>query len=67
MSRWPGAAPRCRLRAEPGPTPERKSNVSEPALLVLRNAAVFGLVTLAIYGACLLMIRVEDNRQKRRR
>jgi hypothetical protein len=43
------------------------SNVSESALLVLRNAGVFGLVTLAIYGACLLMIRIEDNRTKRRR
>jgi hypothetical protein len=43
------------------------NTVSESALLVLRNAGVFGLVTLAIYGACLLMIRIEDNRTKRRK
>ncbi len=41
--------------------------MSDPTLLVLRNAAIFGLVTLAVYGMCLLMIRVEDNRAKRRR
>jgi hypothetical protein len=41
--------------------------VSESALLVLRNAGVFGLITLGIYGLCLLMIRIEDNRTKRRR
>lgn len=41
--------------------------MSEPALMVLRNAAVFGLVTLAVYGACLMMIRIEDNRTKNRR
>ncbi|MET0397851.1 MAG: hypothetical protein ABW277_13555 [Longimicrobiaceae bacterium] len=41
--------------------------MSESALLVLRNAGVFGLVTLAIYGACLVMIRVEDNRARRRK
>lgn len=53
--------------SSPVPLQKDESNVSEPAFLVLRNAAVFGLVTLAIYGACLLMIRIEDNRQKNRR
>ncbi|HEV2145902.1 MAG TPA: hypothetical protein VGR37_00645 [Longimicrobiaceae bacterium] len=41
--------------------------MSEPTFLVLRNAAIFGLITLAIYGACLWMIRIEENRKKNRR
>jgi len=41
--------------------------VSDPVFLVLRNAAVFGLVTLAVYGACLWMIRIEENRKSQRR
>lgn len=36
-------------------------------LLILRNAAVFGVVTLAVYGACLWMIRIEEDRKKRHR
>lgn len=41
--------------------------MNDATFLVLRNAAVFGLITLAIYGACLWMIRIEDNRKKNRR
>ncbi|HEX2091963.1 MAG TPA: hypothetical protein VHG28_06150 [Longimicrobiaceae bacterium] len=41
--------------------------MSEATFLVLRNAGVFLIVTAAIYGLCLWMIRIEDDRARRRR
>jgi hypothetical protein len=31
------------------------------------NIAVFGVVTLLIYAACMAMVRIEDRKQARRR
>lgn len=31
------------------------------------NIAVFGVVTLLIYFACMAMVRIEDRKQARRR
>jgi hypothetical protein len=51
--------------------PERKNTTMEDSMPTVWNLAfnmaVFGVVTLLIYAACMAMVRIVDRKQARRR